>query len=151
MIDVLTDNEIDEVLKENNFGRIGCNDGFNTYVYPVNYLFMDNYIFCHSQAGSKIEIMRRNNRVCFQVDTVIDITHWKSVMILGEYQELSDERDRFYAMKAFIDRLIQLKIHQKDIPAFPEVHSDKSKHYFQNRPIIYRILIEEKSGRFECD
>jgi len=35
MIEKLTNAQIEEVLKDNVWGHLGCNDGFNTYVYPL--------------------------------------------------------------------------------------------------------------------
>ena len=35
MIENLTSEEIEEILKDNVWGHLGCNDGFNTYVYPL--------------------------------------------------------------------------------------------------------------------
>ena len=149
MIGWLTNEQIEEVLTKNVFGHIGCNDGFNTYVYPINYVYDGKYIICHSQAGSKTEVMRQNKRVCFQVDEVKNFMHWKSVMVLGAYDELENERERYYAMKAFIDRMLHIKISRPDLLPQP---ADQKEHAHGQpiiRPIIYRIIIDEKSGRFE--
>jgi uncharacterized protein len=149
MIGKLTEEQIEEVLKENIFGRIGCNDGFNTYVYPINYVYDGNYIICHSQAGSKIQVMRQNKRVCFQVDEVKNFMNWKSVMILGKYQELDGKRERYYAMKAFVDLNLHLKISET---AFLPGTIERREHLNPQgkcKPAIYRIVIDEKTGRYE--
>jgi nitroimidazol reductase NimA-like FMN-containing flavoprotein (pyridoxamine 5'-phosphate oxidase superfamily) len=150
MIGNLNEQEIEETLKDNVWGHLGCNDGFNTYVYPINYLYDGEYILFHSQVGFKIEVMRKNKRVCFQVDEVKNHTNWKSIMILGDYQELGNERERSYAMKAFVDRRLRLKITDASLPAVHEeaglIEAGKS-----SRPAIYRILVDHKSGRFEED
>ncbi len=70
MVGKLTEQQIEDLLKDNVWGHLGCNDGFNTYVYPINYLYDGKYITCHSQKGFKLEVMRQNNRVCLQVDDV---------------------------------------------------------------------------------
>ena len=80
MIVKLTEQEIEELLKDNVWGHLGCNDGLNTYVYPLNYLYDGKYITCHSQEGFKVQVMRKNNRVCFQVDEIKNDKNWKSVM-----------------------------------------------------------------------
>ena len=139
MIGKLTPAEIQEVLTKNSLGRIGCNDGYNTYIIPINYVYDGKYIFCHSQLGMKIQVMRQNPRVCFEVDEIIHFNNWKSVVVVGEYQELMQERDRYSAMQFFINRMLHVKISETAIPGTT------------TKPIIYRIFIEEASGRFEKD
>jgi uncharacterized protein len=149
MIGQLAKGQCLQLLVESFFGHIGCNDGFNTYVFPTNYMFDGKHIICHSQPGSKVEVMRRNKRICFQVDTVKDFTHWKSVMVLGEYQELQDTRERYHAMKAFLDNMLHLKQvrHEGGVNApgktmHPELGTEMNY-------VIYRVLMEEISGRYE--
>ena len=76
-------------------------------------------------------------------------TNWTSVIVWGEYQELSDERDRYYAMKLFVDRMMHMKVSETAIPAATadkRMHSDSPGNI---KPIVYRIVITEKTGRFE--
>jgi len=42
MIGQLTNEEIEEVLRSNLLGRIGCSNGKKIYVVPVNYVMMGN-------------------------------------------------------------------------------------------------------------
>jgi uncharacterized protein len=72
MIEYLTREQAASLLVAHSFGHIGCNDGFNTYVYPTNYVFEGNYIYCHSMPGTRIAIMRINKKVCLQVDEIQD-------------------------------------------------------------------------------
>jgi nitroimidazol reductase NimA-like FMN-containing flavoprotein (pyridoxamine 5'-phosphate oxidase superfamily) len=151
MIGRLTKEQIEDVLKENVLGRIGCNDGKKTYIVPINYIYDGKHVIAHSAKGLKIEMMRKNPQVCFEVDQMNSFTNWKSVIAWGEYQELTDERDRYYAMKLFVGRMIHMKISETAIP--PEI-SEKRVHPRSPgniKPIIYRIVIEEMTGRFEKD
>ncbi len=149
MIGKLTDDQIEEVLKENVLGRIGCNDGKKTYVVPVNYVYDGKFIIAHSVYGMKIEMMRKNKQVCFEVDEMKSFTNWKSVIVWGEYQELAEERDRYSAMKLFVDRMIHMKISETATP--PEVSAERvhPRSPGNIKPIVYRIVIEEKTGRYE--
>jgi len=152
MIGKLTATEIQEVLIKNTLGRIGCNDGYNTYIIPINYVYDGKYILCHSQLGMKIQIMRQSPRVCFEVDEIIHFNNWKSVIVLGEYQELTKERDRYNAMQFFINNMLHVKI--SDTAKFDEMYNNArstSALTQTTKPIIYRIYIEEASGRFEKD
>jgi len=93
--------------------------------------------------------MEQNLRVCLQVDEVIDHKNWKSVMVLGEYQELYDELERYDAMKAFADRRLFLKISEPTL--LPDINEQEANMRRKNgsKPAIYRIVIDEKNGRYE--
>jgi uncharacterized protein len=149
MIGKLTSEQIEEVLKENVFGRIGCCEENKTYVVPINYVYDGKYIIGHSVAGMKIRMMRMNPHVCFEVDEMKNFTNWKSVIVWGEYQELTDERERYAAMKLFVDKMLRMKISETAVP--PEM-SDERVHPRSPgniKPVIYRIVITEKTGRYE--
>ena len=151
MIGKLTNEQIESVLKENVLGRIGCNDGIKVYVVPINYVYDGKYIIGHSMEGMKIHMMRNNPGVCFEVDEMKSLTNWKSVIAWGEYQELTMERDRYYAMKLFVDKMMHVKIGER---AISTGITEKGVHPFLKeniKPIIYRIVITEKTGRFEND
>lgn len=150
MIGKLTTEEIEEVLKQNMLGRIGCNDGNRTYVVPVNYVYDGKCIIAHSCEGMKIKMMRKNSDVCFEVDEIKTASSWKSVIAWGEFQELTEERSRYEAMKLFVQRMLHLKITKSD----PISHSTKNTEQFtlhpaNHRSVIYRIVLTEKTGRFE--
>ncbi len=149
MIGQLNSEEIEIVLSENVLGRIGCNDGKKTYVVPVNYAYDGKYIIAHSTKGMKIEMMRKNPEVCFEVDEMKSFTNWKSVIAWGEYQELTDERDRLYAMKLFVERMMHMKI--SETAGSPATDLEKVHRHSPDsiRAIVYRIVITEKTGRFE--
>lgn len=149
MIGKLTEEQIEEVLKENVLGRIGCNDGKKTYIVPVNYVYDGKYIMAHSVAGMKIEMMRKNPDICFEVDEMKNFTNWKSVIAWGEYQELKNERDRYYAMKLFVDRMIHMKVSKTAIATNSPEKKWHSPSTGNIKPIVYRIVITEKTGRFE--
>jgi nitroimidazol reductase NimA-like FMN-containing flavoprotein (pyridoxamine 5'-phosphate oxidase superfamily) len=151
MIGHLQEEEMNEVLQSNVLGRIGCTDGKKIYVVPINYVFDGRHIIGHSVAGMKIDMMRNNPHVCFEVDTMESFTKWKSVIAWGEFQELTDERDRYAAMKLFVDRMMYMKISETAIP--PELSGDRvhPRSPGNIRPVIYRIIITEMTGRFEKD
>ncbi len=62
--------EIDAILKRCRVGRMATNgaDGY-PYITPVNYVYLDGSIYFHcSRAGEKLDNLRRDPRVCFEVD-----------------------------------------------------------------------------------
>ena len=148
MIGKLTDEQIEDVLKENVLGRIGCSDGEKIYVVPINYAYDGKSIIAHSSLGMKIEMMRKTPKVCFEVDDMKSFTNWKSVIAWGEYHELENDRDRYFALKFFVDRLMFMNISSTAVISEME---DKKTHpsTVTIKPVVYRIILAEKSGRFE--
>lgn len=151
MIENLTNEQIEDLLKDNVWGHLGCSDGFNTYVYPFNYLYDGKYITCHSQRGFKTQVMQQNKRVCLQVDEVRDHRNWKSVMVLGEYQEVKDEEEYNDTSKAFADRRLFLKISESSVMSDDDDQEEEMQSTDDSNPVIFRIIIDEKNGRFEND
>jgi nitroimidazol reductase NimA-like FMN-containing flavoprotein (pyridoxamine 5'-phosphate oxidase superfamily) len=149
MIGKLKDEQIEELLSSFSFGRIGCNDGYNTYIYPLNFVYNGKYLLCHSQIGSKIRVMRENKRVCLQVDQITNETNWKSVMVLGDYQEIENERERYLAMKVLLERKLHTKISEEYFLKGTKQLHDSLQQSLNSRPVIFRIVIEEKTGRYE--
>ncbi len=149
MIGKLSDDEMEAFLTANVLGRIGCNDGKKTYVVPINYVYDGKFIIAHSVAGMKIEMMRKNPDVCFEVDEMKSFTNWKSVIAWGRYQELTDEHARYYAMKLFVNKMMYIKISNSAAPPQISEPGPHKKFAGTAKPVIYRIVIIEKTGRFE--
>jgi len=149
MLGTLSAKQIEDVLQSNMFGRIGCTDDHKVYVVPVNYVYDGTHIIAHAVEGMKIQMMRKNPQVCFQVDSVTDFTNWKSVIAWGEFQELTDTREKYNAMKYFVDRTMRLKISETAIP--PDVSENRvhPRSPGNIKPVIYRIVLSEKTGRYE--
>jgi uncharacterized protein len=92
MIRALDDVEVERILRAEAIGRIGCHTGKRTYVVPVSYVYEDGAVYAHSTEGRKIEMMRQNPSVCFEVDHVEDLVNWCSAICWGEYEELYGEQ-----------------------------------------------------------
>lgn len=147
MLGILSKTEIEDLLYSNNLGRIGCSLNGKTYVVPVNYVYDGRSIIAHSTDGLKIQIMRKNPSVCFEVDHIENNKNWQSVITQGTYLEIMDERERYDAMKLFVDRLLKLKISTTAHP--PEMAPERLRSSTSAKPVIYRILLLEKTGRYE--
>jgi len=149
MLGKLTNDEIEGVLTSNLLGRIGCSNGEKIYVIPINYVYDGQFILAHSEEGLKIDIMRSNPNVCFEVEEVQNFSNWRSVIVWGVYQELSDERSRSYVMKVFNDKAVHIKMSlTAQLYGVTGTTGDNFQ-YLSTKPVIYRIVINEKSGRFE--
>ena len=61
--------EIEHIFKEALVCRLGMFDGEKPYIVPLNFGYKDNTIYFHSAlAGKKIDILKKNPDVCFEID-----------------------------------------------------------------------------------
>ena len=60
---------IQKVLEEAEICRIALVDGDEPYLVPMNFGYKNNTLYPHSAtAGRKIDILKENNSICFQMD-----------------------------------------------------------------------------------
>lgn len=66
----ITDPEIlNKILNESHICRLGLVENGEAYIVPVNFAHADGIIYIHSAlAGRKIDIIRSNNRVSFEME-----------------------------------------------------------------------------------
>ena len=147
MFGELKNEEIKMLLSRNIFGRIGCHDGHRSYVFPISYAFYNNTLYCHSKEGHKIEIMRANPDVCFQVDEVGDMANWKSVICWGKFKELTDPAERRSAIHRLSERVLPLLSSETThiFPHWPFPPEDLN----DIKGIVFEIRIDDSTGRFE--
>ena len=147
MLGELTAQEIEELLRYEVTGRIGCHADGRTYVVPITYAYEKGYVYCHSAEGLKLRMMRKNPTVCFEVDRVQDVGNWKSVIATGRFEELSG-RDVIAAMDVLISRFGEMAAPAH--PSFVLRSSGAEPPRADGRTIVlYRIHLAEKTGRFE--
>lgn len=61
--------EIEDIIHASQVCRLGMSDDDIPYIIPVCFGYQDNTLFIHSALkGKKIDILRKNNRVCFEFD-----------------------------------------------------------------------------------
>src|SRR5690349_12609268 len=137
MIGKLSPTEIEDLLKHEIIGRIGCHADDVTYVVPVSYAYDGKYIYGRTHEGMKINIMRKNPKVCFQVDRMMDMANWKSVIAMGEFHELTEPEARRAAVEKLINRTLPVLSSEtvKLTPEWPFKGGDAST----VDGIIYRI------------
>lgn len=64
--------------------RIALADGGAPYVVPVNFGYQDGCLYFHSdREGKKMDILRRNSRVCFEVDIDQELVRRKTACQWG--------------------------------------------------------------------
>lgn len=143
----LLDDQVESLLHHAEVGRLACYDGEYPYVVPLAYVYDGSAILCHTWMGRKVEAMRRHPGVCFQVDRVLALNHWQSVVVRGIFEELSGQAAE-EALRRLGNRLQPLLPGERSRPARALNPSDT--HAFRGREeIVFRVRITERSGRYE--
>lgn len=92
--------------------------------------------------------MRRNPSVCFQVEHIASLQSWYSVLAWGKYEELTTSSEQRYVEKLFSE---QLAVFTTGETVSLSREFDQRPHVVEKRtrPVVWRIKIEELTGRFE--
>lgn len=147
MLGILDMQQIESLLRNEIVGRIGCHDENTTYIVPISYAYDGEYIYCHTHEGKKLDMMRRNPRVCFETDHLENMANWQSVIAWGTFEELKDPLLRSKALE---------HLHRRIYPMMPSETVRLSRDW-PFRPdelnrikgVTFRIRVEEKTGRYE--
>jgi len=108
MLAHLNNKQIEHVLQSLIIGRIGCHAENMTYVVPVTFAYDGKYIYGHTKEGLKIDMMRKNPMVCFEVDVMENMSNWRSVIAWGKFEELKTPEHRKIGMRILMDRVMRL-------------------------------------------
>ena len=132
----LQDDQARALLSACRMGHLGCIDGGEPYVVPINYLLDEGSIYSHSLPGRKIDAMRANPRVCLQVNQIDDDFHWRSAIAYGDFQEMSGSKDRRLILSKLLDRFPKLT------PVESMIVQDASA----PDSIVFRIVVDRITG-----
>jgi len=148
MLGELNKEQIELMLNTEVIGRIGCYADHKIYIVPVSYAYHDNCIYAHSKDGMKIQMMRKNPGVCFEVDAMWNMANWQSVIAWGSFEELKDEASRKEGMNILMNRLKPLMTSETAQPShgLSESHKHDTAGF---HAVVFRIKLNEKTGRFE--
>ena len=128
--------EAAELIGAGRVGRLGCVDKGEPYVVPINYLFDDGAIYCHSLPGRKIEALRAHSRACLQVDEVEDEFHWKSAIAFGDFEEIHEAAERNRILRKLFDRF----------PLLTPVESLAARDAAAPEAVVFRISVDRITG-----
>jgi nitroimidazol reductase NimA-like FMN-containing flavoprotein (pyridoxamine 5'-phosphate oxidase superfamily) len=89
-------------------------DNDEPYVVPVCFGYERNALYFHgASAGRKMELIRKNSRVCFEIDTDVAVikkaekpcdwtTKYRSVIGVGRARILESDREKLYGLKVLM-------------------------------------------------
>ena len=146
MFGSLNNSEIETLLHSQLVGRMGCHADNLTYVVPISYAYDGTYVYAHTFKGMKMNIIRKNPEICFQVDDMHDMANWQSVIAWGTVEELTGKEQCSKALEILSARVLPFlsseTMHLS--PVWPFSADPESV-----PGIFLRILLERKTGRFE--
>jgi hypothetical protein len=103
---------IDRIIKEAKICHLGLVDEDEPYVVPVNFGYEEDRIYFHSALkGRKVDIIKNNNKVCFNMVIGIEVmdlspksckVKYKSVTGVGIANILKDRQEKIPGLKAIM-------------------------------------------------
>jgi hypothetical protein len=137
----MTTVECSALLAHSSVGRLGCSFENQPYVVPINFAYDSGYLYVFSTFGQKVKWMRANPRVSVQSEQIQSESEWASVVVNGEYEELTEPQytaERKHATSLlgkryqwWLNALGQRQLRVGDNPI---------------EPLFFRIRIESVSG-----
>lgn len=104
----------EEILRQTDVGRLGLVVEDTPYVVPMNFCYTQDKIYLHSHKdGLKMQELRKNPRVCFEVDEGEILTgespcdyswEYTSVIAFGMASVVEDKDERHKALKLISDK-----------------------------------------------
>ena len=112
--EITDQSEIDAIIRRSQVCRLGLVDEGLAYIVPLCFGYADNALFFHSATeGRKIEILRRNNQVCFEIDSQKEIVNtgipcdWKnsyeSVIGFGIASVVEDHDEKIFGLNVLVN------------------------------------------------
>ncbi len=132
---VLGEEGIERLLSTALVGRIACcataTDGeARPFLVPLAYGYDGYAAYAVSGPGRKIDLMRAQPLVSFEVDEATAEDRWSSVIAEGTYEELTSDVDLSHAHRVIFGA-------ESDHPPFAP------------HQVVYRLVLTRKTGRFE--
>jgi hypothetical protein len=136
--------EIEEIISASLVCRLALADENRPYIVPLCFGYKDNSLYFHSAVqGKKINIIKKNNRVCFEFDVDSEVIkadkacewsmQYKSVVGFGQASFLEDSESKRRALD------IIMKQYSGESSTYPET---KLKH-----TVIIKVDIEQMTGK----
>lgn len=138
-VEEMTQKDIEKVLETIRFGHLGCSVDDVPYVVPIHYAYQKPDLYIYTTEGKKFEMISQNPAVCLQVEDIVDGTEWKSVIITGEAEQVTDIKER--------ERIVDL-IKRSNPTLTPAISIRWMDNWIrENREVVYRIIPKSMTGR----
>jgi uncharacterized protein len=142
IIHELTAGECLALLQRAPFARLGCANLAQPYIVPIQ-LAVDTDsrdLYGFSLVGQKIEWMRRNPKVCVEVDEVVDKDRWASAVVTGRYEEIGLDAEHAERRRR-AETLLQQR-REWWLPGAAETSAGAP-----GEAVLFRIVVDSITGR----
>ena len=132
------------IIQQSMVCRVGLSDGYRPYVVPLCFGYEDGCLYFHAaHEGLKIELIRRNNSVCFEFDAGAEIV---------ENQEACDWSMRYKSVIGFGKAIFVEDVEEKRraLEIIMRQYSDRSFSFPEQSvacTTVIRIEIESMTGK----
>lgn len=138
-IDEMGQKEIQSFLQQVGYGHLGYIHERKPYVMPMHYYLEEKDIYLFTTEGMKTHDLDANPEICLQVEEIHNPLHWRSVIVTGRAERLTEQQD--------IDRVMQF-IKERNPKLSPAINRTWIDSWGRAEVIvIYRIYPGEMSGR----
>ena len=104
---------IESIILKAKVCRLGLVDGNRPYVVPMSFGYRENALYFHTgKKGKKMEILKKNNRVCFEMEVDLEIvpadnpckwnTRYRSVVGFGRAVILEGPEEKRQALDVIV-------------------------------------------------
>lgn len=136
--------EVESILKAGELCRLAMSIDNNPYLVTMNYGYHDGCLYFHSALeGLKIEIMKSNPNVCFQVETDVDLTptenicdwsqDYRTVVGFGRVEFIQEKKEKIFALKCLLKQYVD-RDH--------EIPDEKLEGV-----LLFKVVIEKMTGK----
>jgi nitroimidazol reductase NimA-like FMN-containing flavoprotein (pyridoxamine 5'-phosphate oxidase superfamily) len=140
----MTVTECRAALEHAQVGRLACARDNQPYIVPMNFAIDGVYLYLYgfTTLGQKVEWMRSNPLVCFEIDNIAGHNQWLSVIVFGSYEELPDKPE-FESARKRAHTHLQKRVMWWEPAYISQDHRDQPNSLI---PIFFRIKIEKMTG-----
>ena len=147
MIGKLNTDQINNLLGSQSIGRLACTEGEQPYIVPISFCYDGTCIYGQTNLGEKLKIIRKNPKVCFEVDQMMDMRNWQSAVIYGDFEELKN-KDADSGREILFDKEFSL-LTNTSIHAHEHEVTSVLMDEGRMKEILFRIKIRKVTGRFQ--
>ncbi|CAM4230740.1 pyridoxamine 5'-phosphate oxidase family protein [Zobellia nedashkovskayae] len=148
MVKDLEISECMSLLSDNYVGHLAYIGGRSPFIVPVTYFFdaENKSIISYSAPGHKILSMRTYKHVSLQVEDIVSMFTWRSVLINGTFEELkgSTAKKCLHTFTKGVKETI-FRTKGKRLEFIKDFSSKMEK---EASPIVYRIHISDIIGKY---
>ncbi len=135
---------IEDIVRKSLVCRLGLADENQPYVVPLSFGFKDNTLYFHSApVGKKIDMLRRNNKVCFEFDIDHEVVSdeqackwgmkFRSVIGYGRATIVEDAAEKIEGLDSIMEQYSNMSF------AYPEATLENT--------LIIKVEIESMAGK----